>query len=137
MFAADRNNHISALFVCSNATTVCSCLSYNYQASSSALSDARSSDGLVIDPGPLDLFDPLGFVEDTDSFPRHHAVEIKHGRIAMMAFTGMAVQELRVTFPRSLDIAKDYPFADDLKDGMGFPALYIYELVRKISSYTT
>ncbi|EJK65082.1 hypothetical protein THAOC_14113, partial [Thalassiosira oceanica] len=45
--------------------------------------DARSPDGLGVDPGPLDLFDPLGLVEDADSFPRRRAVEIKHGRIAM------------------------------------------------------
>jgi len=95
-----------------------------YKASSTALfGDARSPDGLGVDPGPLDLFDPLGFVDDIDSFPRRRAVEIKHGRIAMVAFVGMAVQELGLTFPGSLDIAGDYPFADVLKDGMGFPAL--------------
>merc|ERR1719174_1896197 len=85
--------------------------------------DARSPDGLGVDPGPLDLFDPLGFVDDVESFPRRRAVEIKHGRIAMAAFIGMLVQELGVTFPGSLDLAGDYPFADVLKDGMGFPAL--------------
>eukprot|EP00587_Corethron_hystrix_P016178 CAMPEP_0113305576 /NCGR_PEP_ID=MMETSP0010_2-20120614/5151_1 /TAXON_ID=216773 ORGANISM="Corethron hystrix, Strain 308" /NCGR_SAMPLE_ID=MMETSP0010_2 /ASSEMBLY_ACC=CAM_ASM_000155 /LENGTH=83 /DNA_ID=CAMNT_0000160029 /DNA_START=100 /DNA_END=347 /DNA_ORIENTATION=+ /assembly_acc=CAM_ASM_000155 len=50
--------------------------------------DARSPDGLGVDPGPLDLFDPLGFVDDVESFPRRRAVEIKHGRIAMAAFIG-------------------------------------------------
>ena len=40
-----------------------------------------------------------------------------------MAFIGMAVQELGVTFPGSLDLAGDYPFSEVLKDGMGFPAL--------------
>ena len=85
--------------------------------------DARSPDGLGVDPGPLDLFDPLGYVDDVDSFPRRRAVEIKHGRIAMAAFVGMAVQELGVTFPGSLDLAGDYPFSEVLKDGMGFPAL--------------
>merc|ERR1719384_2526491 len=85
--------------------------------------DARSPDGLGVDPGPLDLFDPLGFVDDVDSFPRRRAVEIKHGRISMVAFVGMAVQELGVTFPGSLDLAGDYPFSEVLKDGMGFPAL--------------
>merc|ERR1719491_132524 len=94
------------------------------KASSTALNaDARSPDGLGVDPGPLDLFDPLGFVDDIESFARRRAVEIKHGRISMMAFIGMAVQELGVTFPGSLDLAGDYPFADVLKDGMGFPAL--------------
>jgi len=85
--------------------------------------DPRSPDGLGVDPGPLDLFDPLGYVDDVDSFPRRRAVEIKHGRICMMAFIGMMVQELGVTFPGSLDLKGDYPFADVLKDGMGFPAL--------------
>ena len=50
--------------------------------------DARSPDGLGVDPGPLDLFDPLGLVEDADSFPRRRAVEIKHGRIAMVSSQG-------------------------------------------------
>mmetsp|Transcript_4082 Transcript_4082/g.6831 ORF Transcript_4082/g.6831 Transcript_4082/m.6831 type:complete len:219 (-) Transcript_4082:94-750(-) len=85
--------------------------------------DSRSPDGLGVDPGPLDLFDPLGLADDTDSFPRRRAVEIKHGRIAMVAFIGMMVQELGVTFPGNLDLAGDYPFADVLKDGMGFAAL--------------
>lgn len=87
------------------------------------MADARSPDGLGVDPGPLDLFDPLGFVDEVDSFERRRAVEIKHGRISMMAFIGMAVQELGVTFPGSLDLAGDYPFNEVLKDGMGFPAL--------------
>jgi len=96
-----------------------------FKSSSTALSmgDARSPDGLGVDPGPLDLFDPLGFVDDVDSFARRRAVEIKHGRISMLAFIGMMVQELGVTFPGSLDLAGDYPFSDVLKDGMGFPAL--------------
>merc|ERR1712060_509582 len=85
--------------------------------------DARSPDGLGVDPGPLDLWDPLGLMEDTDSFPRRRAVEIKHGRISMAAFIGMMVQELGITFPGSLDLAGDVPFSSVLDDGMGFPAL--------------
>ena len=41
----------------------------------------------------------------------------------MAAFVGMAVQELGITFPRSLDLAGEVPFSSVLKDGMGFPAL--------------
>jgi len=95
------------------------------KASNSALSmsDYRSPDGLGVDPGPLDLWDPVGFVDDVDSFARRRAVEIKHGRISMIAFLGMMVQELGYTFPGSLDLSGQYPFADVLKDGMGFPAL--------------
>merc|ERR1712228_81759 len=85
--------------------------------------DARSPDGLGVDPGPLDLFDPLGYVDDVDSFPRRRAVEIKHGRISMAAFIGMMVQELGITFPGSLDLAGDVPFSSVLDDGMGFAAL--------------
>jgi len=87
------------------------------------MSDARSPDGLGVDPGPLDLWDPLGFVDDVDSFARRRAVEIKHGRISMMAFIGMLVQELGWTFPGSLDIQGTMPFNEVMKDGMGFPAL--------------
>merc|ERR1711881_183914 len=82
--------------------------------------DARSPDGLGVDPGPLDLFDPLGLAEDTESFARRRAVEIKHGRISMIAFIGMMVQELGITFPGSIDLKGEVPF-DSI--GTGFGAL--------------
>ena len=87
------------------------------------MGDPRSPDGLGIDPGPLDLFDPLGLLDDSDGFARRRAVEIKHGRISMIAFLGMMVQELGYTFSGSLDLSGNYPFDAVLKDGMGFPAL--------------
>ena len=61
--------------------------------------------------------------EETESFARRRAVEIKHGRIAMMAFIGMSVEELGVTFPGSINLDGSVQFADILKDGMGFPAI--------------
>ena len=85
--------------------------------------DDHSPGGLSVDPGPLNLFDLLGLADDIDGFARRRAVEIKHGRIAMMAFVDMAVPELGITFPWSLDLARTYPFADVLKDGIGFAAL--------------
>merc|ERR1711906_102755 len=85
--------------------------------------DARSPDGLGVDPGPLDLFDPLGLMEDTEGFARRRAVEIKHGRVAMAAFIGMMFRELGITFPGSLDLKGDIPFSSVLDDGMGFAAL--------------
>merc|ERR1711862_448393 len=85
--------------------------------------DARSPDGLGVDPGPLDLWDPLGLIDDDESFARRRAVEIKHGRIAMAAFIGMLVQELDITFPGSMDLAGETPFDSIMKVGMGFPAL--------------
>ena len=65
--------------------------------------DARSPDGLGVDPGPLDLFDPLGLVEDADSFPRRRAVEIKHGRIAMVSSRGRRARLGSSVDPRGLD----------------------------------
>merc|ERR1711935_728260 len=85
--------------------------------------DERSPDGLGVDPGPLDLWDPLGLAEDPESFARRRAVEIKHGRISMIAFIGMLVQELGVTFPGSLDLQGTVPFSSVMDNGMGFPAL--------------
>merc|ERR1711935_421640 len=88
--------------------------------STAIFGDARSPDGLGVDPGPLDLFDPLGLAEDTESFARRRAVEIKHGRISMMAFIGMLVQELGITFPGTMDLKGEVPFADI---GTGFGAI--------------
>ena len=85
--------------------------------------DPRSPDGLGVDPGPLGFFDPLGLADDVKNFPRRRASEIKHGRIAMVAFVGMMMQELDIHFPGNLDVAGKYPFGDVLSDGMGFPAL--------------
>ena len=58
----------------------------------------RSPDGLGVDPGPLDLFDLFGLMEDTEGFARRRAVEIKQGRVTMAAFIGMMFQELRDTY---------------------------------------
>ncbi|KAK7230298.1 chlorophyll A-B binding protein [Aureococcus anophagefferens] len=50
------------------------------------------------------------------------SIGIKHGRISMMAFLGMMVQELGITFPGSINLDGSVAFSDILKDGMGFPA---------------
>ena len=74
-----------------------------------------------VDPGPIT---PGGFMfEDTEGLARRRAVEIKHGRISMMAFLGMMVQELGITFPGSINLDGSVQFSDILKDGMGFPAV--------------
>ena len=41
----------------------------------------------------------------------------------MMAFLGMMVQELGITFPGSINLDGSVQFSDILKDGMGFPAV--------------
>merc|ERR1719181_2228915 len=75
-------------------------------------------DSIGVDPGPIE---PSGlFFEDKESLARRRAVEIKHGRISMMAFLGMMVQELDITFPGSMTLDGSVKFSDI---GYGFDAL--------------
>merc|ERR1719359_1206832 len=75
-----------------------------------ALDVGQSPDGLGTDPGPLGFFDPLGLAADTESFARRRAVELKHGRISMIAFIGILVQKAGITFPGYIDLAKTTAF---------------------------
>jgi len=79
------------------------------------------SGDIGVDPGPIT---PSGLMwEDQEGLARRRAVEIKHGRIAMMAFLGMMVQELGITFPGSLTLdgpprrAGGRSSSDALRDG--------------------
>ena len=56
---------------------------------------------------PLGFFDPLGLVADGDQekFDRLRYVEIKHGRISMLAVVGYLVAEAGVRLPGSIDLA--------------------------------
>jgi Chlorophyll A-B binding protein len=54
---------------------------------------------------PLGFFDPLGLVSDGDQakFDRLRYVEIKHGRISMLAVVGYLVQENGIRLPGLID----------------------------------
>ena len=54
---------------------------------------------------PLGFFDPLGLVADGDQeqFDRLRYVEIKHGRIAMLAVVGYLVTQADIRWPLSID----------------------------------
>ncbi|GAX26374.1 hypothetical protein FisN_2Hh208 [Fistulifera solaris] len=56
---------------------------------------------------PLGFFDPLGLVTDGDQekFDRLRFVELKHGRISMLAVVGYLVQEAGVRLPGSIDLS--------------------------------
>lgn len=56
---------------------------------------------------PLGFWDPLGLVADGDQakFDRLRLVEVKHGRIAMLAVVGYLVQEAGYRLPGSIDLA--------------------------------
>ena len=73
------------------------------KASSTALNMAFE-DELGAQP-PLGFFDPLGLVADGDQekFDRLRYVEIKHGRISMLAVVGYLTTEAGVRLPGTID----------------------------------
>ena len=56
---------------------------------------------------PLGFWDPLGLVADgnQEKFDRLRGVEIKHGRIAMLAVVGYLVQEAGFRLPGNIDLS--------------------------------
>jgi hypothetical protein len=70
---------------------------------------------------PLGFFDPLGLVSDGDQlkFNRLRYVEIKHGRVSMLAVAGYLVQEAGIRLPGDIDYS-GLAFSDVPN---GFPAL--------------
>ena len=74
------------------------------QASSVALAGSFENEIGVI--APTGFFDPIGFCKDADDeqFARWRAVELKHGRVAMLAVIGYVTQEV-ARFPGAIDLA--------------------------------
>ncbi|KAL7544052.1 hypothetical protein ACHAXR_013491 [Thalassiosira sp. AJA248-18] len=56
---------------------------------------------------PLGFFDPLGLLDDADQarFDRLRSVEIKHGRVAQLAFLGNIITRAGVHLPGNIDYA--------------------------------
>ncbi|KAJ8605102.1 hypothetical protein CTAYLR_000398 [Chrysophaeum taylorii] len=54
---------------------------------------------------PLGFFDPLGLLADADQekFERLRYVEVKHGRISMLAVLGQIVTKARIFLPGTID----------------------------------
>jgi Chlorophyll A-B binding protein len=73
------------------------------KASSSALS--MSFENELGAQAPLGFFDPLGLVADGDQakFDRLRYVELKHGRISMLAVVGYLVSEAGIRLPGDID----------------------------------
>ena len=78
------------------------------QQKATSTSLAAFEDALGSQP-PLGFFDPLGLVEDGDQekFDRLRYVEIKHGRICMLAFLGQITTRYGVHLSGSIDKAGD------------------------------
>merc|ERR1711935_937201 len=75
---------------------------------STSTSLSAFEDALGAQP-PLGLFDPLGLIEngDQERFDRLRYVEIKHGRIAQLAFLGNIITRAGVHLPGSIDKSGD------------------------------
>ena len=65
---------------------------------------------------PLGAFDPLGFMADADQaeFDRLRWVELKHGRVAMLAVVGYLTTYAGVRFPGAEDIPSGFAALDNL-----------------------
>ena len=65
---------------------------------------------------PLGFFDPMGMVADgnKENFDRLRWVELKHGRIAMLAVTGYLVTFAGVRFPGCEDVPSGFAALDNL-----------------------
>jgi len=68
---------------------------------------------------PVGFFDPLGFSADGDiaSFKRRRSVEIKHGRICMLATMGYITPEITGKFPGYLSPSAGLKF-EDIPNGL-------------------
>ena len=87
---------------------------------------------------PLGFFDPLGMLDDADQerFDRLRYVELKHGRISMLAFLGQITTRAGFHLPGSIDLEGDsfdsYPdglaalFGDDAIPSSGFGQLILF-----------
>lgn len=69
---------------------------------------------------PLGFLDPLGFCgpdptnADLEEFERKRWVELKHGRIAMLAVTGYLVTYAGIRFPGAENIPSGFAALDNL-----------------------
>merc|ERR1712038_609087 len=69
---------------------------------------------------PVGFWDPLGFTSDGDeaSFKRRRSVEIKHGRICMLATMGYITPEITGKLPGYLSPSTGLKF-EDIPNGLG------------------
>jgi len=102
------------------------------QAIRSSTSLSAFEDALGAQP-PIGFYDPLGLVEngDQDRFDRLRYVEIKHGRVCMLAFLGNIITRAGIHLPGNIDSAghsfdsyKNGWAATWGEDGLSRPAVY-------------
>merc|ERR1711963_1159087 len=83
-------------------------------------SPLRAFEGELGVQAPVGFFDPLGFSADGEiaSFKRRRSVEIKHGRICMLATMGYITPEITGKLPGYLSPSAGLKFAD-IPNGLG------------------
>jgi len=83
---------------------------------------------------PMGFWDPIGFTRDGDveAFNRRRGIEVKHGRISMLATMGYITPELTGKFPGYLSPSAGLQF-EDIPNGLGaiskVPAAGIAQIV--------
>jgi hypothetical protein len=77
------------------------------QAARTSVATSMAFDGELGAQAPLGFFDPLGMVADGDQakFDRLRYVEIKHGRISMLAVAGYLTAEAGFRLPGDIDFS--------------------------------
>merc|ERR1711870_48697 len=77
-------------------------------------SPLRAFEGELGVQAPVGFWDPVGFASDGNeaSFKRRRSVEIKHGRICMLATMGYITPEITGKFPGYLSPSAELKFAD-------------------------
>merc|ERR1719246_403068 len=95
----------SAIF----AAAVASVAAFSPAPTGTATTALRAFESELGSQPPLGFYDPLGLLDDADQdrFDRLRYVEIKHGRISMLAFLGQIVVRGGVHLPGSIDYAGD------------------------------
>jgi hypothetical protein len=87
------------------ASLVASAVAFAPAKQAASSTTLKAFEGELGAQAPLGFFDPLGLVADGDQekFDRLRYVEIKHGRISMLAVAGYLIQEAGIRLPGNID----------------------------------
>jgi hypothetical protein len=108
-FSSEEDIHINIMKSVIIASLIASAAAFapaQQSARTSVAANMAFEDELGAQP-PLGFFDPLGLVADGDQlkFNRLRYVEVKHGRISMLAVAGYLVQEAGIRIPGDIDFS--------------------------------
>ncbi|CAE7497079.1 FCPE, partial [Symbiodinium pilosum] len=104
----------AASLVATSAAAVCAASSGRKVVAKASVTALRAFETELGVQPPVGFWDPLGLARDGDveAFQRRRSVELKHGRIAMLATMGYITPEIAGKWPGYLDPASGLKFAD-------------------------